>query len=128
MPKDKGKTVAAGSQSKDTLRWTEEMDSILLDSLLEQRTRGNFFDGQLSTTGYSEVLNALQVAFGPILRKEHIKNRLKTLKEHFGKCCDLFNSWSGIAWDPSTQRFDAEPQVWKEIIEVTYNHYFCSNI
>ena len=59
MPKDKEKTIAARTQSKDTLRWIEEMDSILLDSLLEQRTKEKNFNGQLSIIGYSEVLNAL---------------------------------------------------------------------
>ena len=52
----------------------------------------NFIDGQLFKSGYSEVMNNLKVAFRPSIRKEHIKNKLKTLKDHFGKCYDLFNA------------------------------------
>ena len=88
--------IKGGAMLKENLRWTKEMDTCLVDSLLEQQVKGNFVNGQLSSIGYSEVVNILKAAFGPGIRKEHIKNRLKILKYHFGKCFDLFNVWSEI--------------------------------
>ena len=96
----------------------KKTNTYLIDLMIKQHTKGNFIDGSLSSTRYCEMLNILEVSFGPNIRKVHMKNRLKTLKDHFGKCYDLFNAWSGIEWDLVTQFFDVEPHVWKEICEV----------
>ncbi|KAI8525062.1 hypothetical protein RHMOL_Rhmol13G0199000 [Rhododendron molle] len=53
------------------------------------------------------------------LNKTKIRKRLKTIKEHFCECYDLFkNRTSGFAWSPVTRTFNAEPEVWKELIAV----------
>ncbi|XP_057536694.1 uncharacterized protein LOC130814593 [Amaranthus tricolor] len=45
--------------------------------------------------------------------KDHLKNRLKTLKSNFGEVKDLFNA-SGWGWDEDTSMFENEDEVWKE--------------
>ena len=69
--------------------------------MLEQRVKGNFIDEQLSSIGYSEVINIIKVVFGLSIRKKktHINNKLKTLKDHFEKFYDIFNAWGGISYD-----------------------------
>ena len=52
------------------------------------------------------------------LDKAKAKNRLKTIKEHFAECYDLFSHTSGFAWSPVTRMFTVEPEVWEALIEV----------
>ena len=49
--------------------------------------------------------------------KDHLKNRLKTLKSNFGEVKDLFNA-SGWGWDEDTSMFENEDEVWKESTQV----------
>ena len=78
------------------------MDTCLVDPILEQGGKGNFVNGQLSSTKHSKVMNIVRDAFGQSIRNERIKNKLKQPKDYFGKCFNLFNAWNGISWDSVT--------------------------
>ncbi|RYR42698.1 hypothetical protein Ahy_A08g039150 [Arachis hypogaea] len=79
------KMASQGDTSiKDNLRWTEEMDAFFLDALIEECNKRNRVDGTFTTTAYDNVLETLKASFGNHLRKDNLKNRLKTLKDHFG--------------------------------------------
>ncbi|KAL6529689.1 hypothetical protein OROGR_015312 [Orobanche gracilis] len=61
------------------------------------------------------MVNVLTSKFGPVIMKNHIKNRMKTLKCHFAEVYDLFHSLSGFAWNPITRKFEADG-VWDDLI------------
>ena len=57
--------------------------------------------------------------------KSKIKNRWKTLKKKFSDYYDIFkNGMSGFAWNPSTHLWDAEPEVWDALIQVTCMNFY----
>ncbi|KAL4301355.1 hypothetical protein AHAS_Ahas17G0292600 [Arachis hypogaea] len=104
--------------SRDTLRWTDEMDTTFIDALIEECRKGNRVDGTFTTMAYDNILSLLRSIYGNHIRKENLKNRLKTLKDHFGVCYDNFHGLSGFSWNPITKMFEAEAEVWEELIKV----------
>ena len=113
------KTVSQDdTSSRDTLRWTDEMDAAFLDALIEECGKGNRVDGTFTTTAYDNTLTVLRSSFGNHLRKDNLKNRLKTLKDHFGACYDLFHGLSGFSRNPITKMFEAKQEVWRELVKV----------
>ncbi|PNX59818.1 hypothetical protein L195_g059878, partial [Trifolium pratense] len=93
------------------------MDLALLNALTEEAHKGNRHDGSWTSEAYNNVVELLRNTIGGHITKQHIKNRMKTLKENFGEAYDLFNSLSGFAWDPITRKFDAEEEVWDALIK-----------
>ncbi|XP_058746582.1 uncharacterized protein At2g29880-like [Vicia villosa] len=116
MAKNKGQSVEHRQVSKEILRWTDDMDQILLNALMEEANKGNRHDGAWTTEAYSNVVDALRSLVAPTMTKQHIKNRMKTLKDHFAESYDLFGSLSGFAWNPISRRFEAEDEVWQDLI------------
>ncbi|KAL4328650.1 hypothetical protein AHAS_Ahas13G0221300 [Arachis hypogaea] len=104
--------------SRDTLRWTDEMDTTFIDALIEECRKENRVDGTFTTMAYDNILSLLRSIYGNHLRKENLKNRLKTLKDHFGVCYDHFHGLSEFCWNLITKMFEAEAEVWKELIKV----------
>ena len=54
-----------------------------------------------------------------------MKNRQKVLKERWRDVHDLFSSLSGFAWNSLSMRFEAEDEVWSDlinVIEIAYNN------
>ena len=104
---------------KDTVKWTEKIDVVLIDALLEQQVNGNRVDGTFTTTAYNNVLKICREELNYPFEKDHLKNRLKTLKSNFNACYDLFKCLGEFAWSPVTKMFEAEPGVWNALIEVS---------
>ena len=96
------------------------MDQILLNALMEEVHKGNRHDGSFSSEAYLNVVAVLRSNIDPTITKQHIKNRMKTLKDRFGEAYDLFGSLSGFGWNSTTRRFTAEEQVWQELIRVSF--------
>ncbi|KAI9180607.1 hypothetical protein LWI28_006482 [Acer negundo] len=114
----KAKINAEGGQpKKNTMKWTESMDVVLFDALLEQQANGNRIDGTFTTTAYNNVLKICREELKYQFDKDHLKNRIKTLKINFNACYDLFKGLSGFSWSPVTRMFEAEPEVWNTLIE-----------
>ncbi|KAK1563637.1 hypothetical protein Q3G72_030491 [Acer saccharum] len=60
MPKKpKINHVDSEEPRKDTVKWSEQMDIVLIDALLEQQVNGNRVDGTFTTTAYNNVLKGL---------------------------------------------------------------------
>ncbi|RYR79198.1 hypothetical protein Ahy_A01g004034 isoform A [Arachis hypogaea] len=93
------------------------MDTTFIDALIEESRKGNRVDGTFTTMAYDNILSLLRSIYGNHIRKENLKNRLKTLKDHFGVCYDNFHGLSGFSWNPITKMFEAEAEVWEELIK-----------
>lgn len=100
--------------------WTQEMDDALVDAFLHQLNEGNKVNGTFSSKAYVSIIKELQDKFQRPLHKDKVQNRWKALKKRFNKCYDVFKNLSGFAWDASTHRWFAEPEVWQKLIEVCY--------
>ncbi|QHO52233.1 uncharacterized protein DS421_2g37720 [Arachis hypogaea] len=111
MPNKGNKTTEANQPSKDNLRWFDDMDEVLLNALAEEALKGNRHDGSSTTEAYANAVKTLSIAIGPHIAKNHIKNRMKTLKDHFVEAYDLFHHLSGFAWNSVTRKFEAEEEV-----------------
>ncbi|QHN78625.1 L10-interacting MYB domain-containing protein [Arachis hypogaea] len=117
MPNKGNKIVEANQPSKDNLIWSYDMDEVLLNALAEEASKGNRHDGSWTTEAYANVVKTLSIAIGPHITKNHIKNRMKTLKDHFAEAYDLFHHLSGFAWNPVIRKFKAEEEVWQDFIK-----------
>ncbi|XLS54739.1 hypothetical protein HN51_004494, partial [Arachis hypogaea] len=102
---NKGNKIEATQPSKDNLRWPDDMDEALLNALAEEAFKA-----------YANVVKTLSTTIIPHIMKNHIKNRMKTLKDHFAEVYDLFHHLSGFAWNPITRKFEAE-EVWHGFIK-----------
>ncbi|XP_076960407.1 uncharacterized protein LOC143636790 [Bidens hawaiensis] len=65
------------------------------------------------------MVKELRTKFHMNVSKKHLKNRLKTLKEHFSQWYDLFRgtSLSGFSWNSTTQLIEAEDEVWDKFVK-----------
>ncbi|KAL6515358.1 hypothetical protein OROHE_018990 [Orobanche hederae] len=92
------------------LVWTPNMDSVFIDSMLFQHREGNHEDGVFTSSAYSVMIKEMTGQFPSMnITKEKLKNRLKTIKQNFSKCYDVFRSASnsGFAWNNKTKLWEA---------------------
>ena len=100
------------------LLWAPDRDDILLDALLDEQAIENRNGGSWTSSAYANVERVLQSKLGTNYTKAHVKNRMKPLKTNFNLCYELFKGLSGFSWNPTTLLFEAEEEVWKELLEV----------
>ncbi|KAK2640945.1 hypothetical protein Ddye_022708 [Dipteronia dyeriana] len=94
----KAKINVEGCQpKKDTVKWTESMDVVLFDTLLEKQANGNRIDRTFTISAYNNVLKICRKELKYPFDKDHLKNRIKTLKINFNACYDLFKGLSGFS-------------------------------
>ncbi|RYR14490.1 hypothetical protein Ahy_B04g071069 [Arachis hypogaea] len=112
MPNKGNKTTKNNQPSKDNLRWSDNMNEVLLNALVEETFKGNRHNSFWTTKVYANVVKILSIAIGPHITKNYIKNKTKTLKDHFAKAYDLFHHLSEFAWNNLvTRKFEAEEEV-----------------
>ncbi|XP_076924425.1 uncharacterized protein At2g29880-like [Bidens hawaiensis] len=104
---------------KETLKWTENMDNAFIQAMMTQKDNGNRVNGNFTSNAYDNIVEKLSTKFQMNVSKKHLKNRLKTLKEHFSKWYDLFRgtSLSGFSWNSTTQLIEAEDEIWYKLIQ-----------
>lgn len=98
--------------------WTAEMDTVLIDAFLHQLNEGNKVRGVYTSTAYANITKELGEKFQRPFQKDKVKSRWKVIKTNFHKFYDNFKNLSGFAWNSTTKRMDAEPEVWQKLIEV----------
>ena len=105
---------------KENMKWTLAMDEVFIQALLDQHYKGFRVDGTFTPTAYNNIINELKEKLGMEFTKSHLKNRLKTLKEHFKESYDFFRNGklSGFSWNPFTKTWCAEPEVWEQLLQV----------
>nr|XP_027083790.1 uncharacterized protein LOC113706101 [Coffea arabica] len=85
----------------------------------DQHYKGFHVDGTFTPTAYNNIINELKEKRGIEFTKSHLKNRLKTLKEHFKESYDFFRNGklSGFSWNPFTKTWCVEPEVWEQLLQ-----------
>ncbi|KAK6939553.1 Myb/SANT-like domain [Dillenia turbinata] len=104
---------------KENMKWTLQMDNAFIEAMLNQHYQGFRVDGTFTTTAYNNIIKELKEKLGMDLSKMHLKNRMKTLKDHFNECYDLFRNgkYSGFSWSYVTKTFHAEDEVWDQLLK-----------
>ncbi|KAI9087089.1 hypothetical protein K1719_030924 [Acacia pycnantha] len=104
--------------SEKSLIWTSKMDDALIDSFTHELDMGNKVNVTFTPTAYGNIVAHLTKQFGFKVDKEKVKNRWKTLKKKYFEVYDIFKGgMSGFSWNPSTHTWEAEDQVWEQLIE-----------
>nr|KYP63524.1 UPF0420 protein [Cajanus cajan] len=116
---NRGKTVVPDSSTtvREFTKWTDDMDFRLLIAMLDEARLGNRVDGSWTTQAYNNIVEALRQTGLTGITKNNVKNRQKSLKDRWWEVHDLFSGLSGFAWDESTKRFTAEPEVWHDLLQ-----------
>jgi len=115
---NRGKGLAVSVGRREFTKWTEDMDNRLLNAMLDEARLGNRVDGSWTTQAYNNMLSNLHEAGFVNLNKNNVKNRQKVLKEKSREVHDLFCSLSGFAWNNISKVFEAEDEVWAELLQV----------
>jgi len=88
--------------------------------MIDEAQLGNMVYGSWTTQAYTNIVEALQESGLVGLTKNNVKNRQKSLKDTSCEVHDLFSGLTGFAWNQSTKIFEAEHEVWDDLIKV-YN-------
>uniref|UniRef100_A0A803N437 Myb/SANT-like domain-containing protein n=1 Tax=Chenopodium quinoa TaxID=63459 RepID=A0A803N437_CHEQI len=110
------KNKSSDGKASTSLRWTLHMDKVFLDALIAKDINGNRVDGQFISKAYENVVKECTEKLNHPFTKEHLKNRLKTIKSNFNDVYDLFNA-SGWGWNEETELFENVDEVWDNLIE-----------
>ncbi|XP_074272090.1 uncharacterized protein LOC141595996 [Silene latifolia] len=102
--------------SSSSLRWTDRMDKVFIDALMNEVVLGNRVDGSFTSHAYDNIVKECSEKMNQPLTKAHLKNRLKTIKKNFNDVFDLFGA-SGWGWNEVTAMFDNEDEVWESLLE-----------
>ncbi|RYQ93402.1 hypothetical protein Ahy_B09g099681 [Arachis hypogaea] len=70
--------------SRDTLRWTDEMDTTFIDALIEECRKGNRVDDTFTTMAYDNILL--------LLRSIYVKKWMRTPIKHYDKLFEIYGT------------------------------------
>ncbi|XP_074559034.1 uncharacterized protein LOC141814972 [Curcuma longa] len=122
MPKKKDwqSENASANKANNQCVWNKVMDDALIDAYLNQHNIGNRVGGTFTTHAFENIVNELKEKFpDKFIDKDKVQNRMKHIKRGWFSCYDIFkNGMSGFAWDPITEFFSAESEVWQQLIEI----------
>ncbi|XP_014503196.1 uncharacterized protein LOC106763529 [Vigna radiata var. radiata] len=117
MNRGKATAIESSAPTREFTKWTEDMDTRLLHSMIEESRIGNRVDGSWTSQAYTNIVDNLHVSGYVAITKNNVKNRQKVLKDKWREVHDLFSGLSGFAWNLITMRFDAEDEVWMDLIQ-----------
>jgi hypothetical protein len=106
------------ASGRDAVFWSDKMNEYLIDSLLHQQSIGNRGEARFFSAAYDSIITGVGERFGVAIDRNNIKNRLKHIKEAFYECRNILGEDTRIKWCPESRRFNADPNVWRELIQV----------
>ncbi|XP_077247424.1 uncharacterized protein At2g29880-like [Tasmannia lanceolata] len=101
--------------------WNDQMDKVLVDTLLVQIAEGYKIPNGFKDHAYVAAATAMNAFFNLQLNKEHIINRIKTMKETYKSVCIIL-SRSGFGWDNDTKMVTCEKEVHDDYIAAHPKH------
>ncbi|XP_014490656.1 uncharacterized protein LOC106753375 [Vigna radiata var. radiata] len=117
MDRGKGAATESSGGMREFCKWTEDMDARLLHSMVEENCLGNRVDGSWTTQAYNNMGQYLHNSGYVHVSKTNVKNHQKVLKDRWREVHDLFGALSGFAWNVVTLRFEAEDEVWADLVQ-----------
>ncbi|XP_006651815.1 uncharacterized protein LOC102713345 [Oryza brachyantha] len=113
-----GSNARVGGSGREAVVWSEKMSEYLIDALLHQQGIGNRGEGRFLSAAFDNIISGVAERFGVNIDRSNIKNRLKSIKENFHECESLFENQSGFTWSAMNKKFYADPDVWRDYIEI----------
>ncbi|XP_077239711.1 uncharacterized protein LOC143880609 [Tasmannia lanceolata] len=98
--------------------WNTEMDKVLVDALLEQVSEGHKIPNGFKDVAYTAASRAMNSRYGKDMTKEHIKNRVKTLKKKFVAVNTIINT-NGFGWDDVNKKIEVTEDVYNAWVAVS---------
>ncbi|XP_022890247.1 uncharacterized protein LOC111405537 [Olea europaea var. sylvestris] len=104
------------------IRWSDEMDGYMINSLVEQVLVGHKrSDNGHTSFQVSKAIERLVNGCGVMVSKKNVRVRLKTLKKEYAEVRQL-SSMSGFGLDPETGRIVANVVAWDDFIKLQFTH------
>ncbi|XP_077237308.1 uncharacterized protein LOC143878981 [Tasmannia lanceolata] len=110
---DKGK--------KKNNHWGDDDDRYLVAALSNQVAQGNKIANGFKEVGIHAVAHELTLKFGREITKDHVRNRIKTLKTTY-RAVHTILSLSGIGWDTQLCKISVEEEVKNEYLKTNPGH------
>ncbi|XP_028082968.1 uncharacterized protein LOC114284260 [Camellia sinensis] len=92
---------------KKHLKWNNQIDVVLIDSLLDQMLKGRKIGGSFTSSAYRAANNAVSTKFSVHCDSSHVRNWLKTLKRNLAVAKDMLTTDIGFRYNHSTQLIEA---------------------
>ncbi|XP_076897544.1 uncharacterized protein LOC143550858 [Bidens hawaiensis] len=110
--------VIGNNGKKEHFKWTKMMDEAFIQAMITQKDKGYKINESFTSKAYTNMIEELTTKLQMVITKNHLKHRLKTLKERFSQWYDMFQgtSLSGFSWNYETQLIEAEDGVWDKLI------------
>ncbi|XP_077239772.1 uncharacterized protein LOC143880686 [Tasmannia lanceolata] len=90
--------------------WNDDMDRHLIVAMQHQIAEGQKAPNGFKDVAYNGAAQELTTVLKKQITKEHIKNRLKTMKTNYRFLNTIVNL-SGFGWDPQLKKISVEDQV-----------------
>ncbi|CAI9766694.1 unnamed protein product [Fraxinus pennsylvanica] len=111
-----GNQVDANAKARQ-VRWSDEMDGLLINSLVEQVLSGHKrTDNGFTSFQVAKAIERVSNGCGVAVSDKNVRARLKTLKKEHTEVRQLLNM-SGFGLDPETGRIVADQVAWDEFIK-----------
>ncbi|KAK9157528.1 hypothetical protein Scep_004102 [Stephania cephalantha] len=116
-------------QTEDTskvkqLRWSQVMDDCMIRILVEQSRMGLKGEKGFKDEAYSTVSNALANQLGVDVSRNHIDNRLKTIRIEY-QMFHALREQNEFSWDPIKNKVVAPDAIWNDFLKAhpKFNSY-----
>ncbi|XP_077232157.1 uncharacterized protein LOC143866890 [Tasmannia lanceolata] len=90
--------------------WNDDMDRHLIVAIQHQIAEGQKAPNGFKDAAYSGAAQELTIVLKKQITKDHVKNRLKTMKTNYRFLNTIVNL-SGFGWDPQLKKISIEEQV-----------------
>ncbi|XP_077237318.1 uncharacterized protein LOC143878993 [Tasmannia lanceolata] len=97
------------------------MDKVLVDALLEQVSERHKIPNGFKDVVYTAASRTMNSRYRKDMTKEHIKNRVKTLKKKFMAVNTIINT-SGFGWDDVNKKIEVTEDVYNAWVAVHPEH------
>ena len=125
------RTMAEGGGKKfgrNYLTWTDEMDTTLLEVLVEHHNNGDHAQNGWKSHVYSAVIGNVREKCSVTIIKENISSRCKTFEKHYEAISKML-SQSGFGWDWINNKLSIDSEdVWIKYVAVrnlSVPHFDC---
>ena len=101
---DKGK-----KSSRGYIPWDDDMDKVLLDTLVEYYNKGDRCQNGWKSHVYIAAFNNVREKCGVIITKSNIESRSKTFDKHYNIVNGMLST-SGFGWDWDKNRLSIDSE------------------
>ncbi|PIA46484.1 hypothetical protein AQUCO_01500197v1 [Aquilegia coerulea] len=106
----------ANTPARKQIRWTDEMDSILIRVLFDEAVSGNRkSDNGWKPEALKHLVEAVVQLFGAGLQPKHVRSRLKTMKKEYQAVKEALDK-SGFTFNNETHLIGGDDVVWEDYL------------